>query len=69
MVRVKTGPSSAVGTHKAREVAREHGDYGYDDEAQAAVTESGMPDISDTAARRSKVPAYGQLSCQRYVRS
>lgn len=51
-LRVKTGPGSAVGTHKTWEVAREDGDFGYDGEAQAAVTESGMPEIPDTTARQ-----------------
>ena len=51
-LRVKTGPGSAVGTHKTWEVAREDGDYEYDDGAQAAVTESGMPDIPDTTVRQ-----------------
>jgi hypothetical protein len=51
-LRVKTGPGSAVGTHKTWEVAREDGDYDYDGEAQAAVTDSGMPEIPDTTARQ-----------------
>ena len=51
-LRVKTGPGSAVGTHKTWEVAREDGDYDYEGEAQAAVTESGMPEIPDTTARQ-----------------
>lgn len=51
-LRVKTGPGSAVGTHKTWEVAKEDGDYDYEGEAQAAVTDSGMPDIPDTTARQ-----------------
>ena len=51
-LRVKTGPGSAVGTHKTWEVAREDGDYDYQGEAQAAVTDSGMPEIPDTTARQ-----------------
>jgi hypothetical protein len=50
--RVKTGPGSAVGTHKTWEVAREDGDFDYEGEAQAAVTDSGMPEIPDAAARQ-----------------
>ena len=51
-LRVKTGPGSAVGTHKTWEVAREDGDYDYEGEAQAAVTESGMPEIPDATVRQ-----------------
>jgi len=51
-LRVKTGPGSAVGTHKTWEVAREDGDFDYEGEAQAAVTDSGMPEIPDTTIRQ-----------------
>jgi hypothetical protein len=51
-LRVKTGPGSAVGTHKTWEVAREDGDFDYEGEGQAAVTDSGMPDIPDATARQ-----------------
>ena len=51
-LRVKTGPGSAVGTHKTWEVAREDGDYYDEGEAQAAVTDSGIPDIPDTTVRQ-----------------
>ena len=50
-LRVKTGPGSAVGTHKTWEVAREDGDYDYEGDAQAAVTDS-MPEIPDATARQ-----------------
>jgi len=50
-LRVKTGPGSAVGTHRTWEVAREDGDFD-EGEAQAAVTESGMPEISDPTVRQ-----------------
>ena len=49
---VKTGPGSAVGMHKTWEVAREDGDFDNEGDAQAAVTDSGMPGIPDTAARQ-----------------
>ena len=51
-LRVKTGPGSAVGTHKTWEVAREDGDYEYEGDAQAAVTDSGMPEIPDATIRQ-----------------
>ena len=51
-LRVKPGP----GTHKTWEVVREGGDYEYEDEAQAAVTESGMPEISDATIRQGSLP-------------
>lgn len=52
-LRVKTGPGSAVGTHRTWEVAREDGDFDdYEAEAQAAVTDSGIPEIPDTTARQ-----------------
>jgi hypothetical protein len=50
-LRVKTGPGSAVGTHKTWEVAREDG-YEYEGEAQAAITDSGMPEIPHTTVRQ-----------------
>ena len=49
---VKTGTGSAVGTHKTWEVAREDGDYDYEGEAQAAVTDPGMPEIPDETVRQ-----------------
>ena len=51
-LRVKTGPGSAVGTHKTWEVAREDGDFDYEGEVHAAVTDSGMPEIPDATARQ-----------------
>lgn len=51
-LRVKTGPGSAVGTHKTWEVAREDGDFDYEGDAQAAVTDSGIPDIPDATVRQ-----------------
>ena len=51
-LRVKTGPGSAVGTHKTWEVAREDGDFDYEGDGQAAVTDSGMPEIPDPTVRQ-----------------
>ena len=49
--RVKAGPSS-VGMHKTWEVAREYGDYCDEGEAEAAVTDSGIPETPDTTVRQ-----------------
>lgn len=47
-LRVKPTGSQSVATHKTWEVARDDGDdYDDDGDAQAAVTESGMPEIPD----------------------
>ncbi|KAH9946993.1 hypothetical protein B0H21DRAFT_375378 [Amylocystis lapponica] len=47
-LRVKPTGSQSVATHKTWEVARDDGDDDYDDgDAQAAVTDSGMPEIPD----------------------
>ena len=51
-LRVKAGPSSAVGTHKTWEVVGEDGDYDYESKAQAAATESGVPEIPDTSGHQ-----------------
>jgi len=51
-LRVKTSPGSAVGMHKAWEVAREDGDYDDEGEAQAAVTDSGIPEIPGPTDRQ-----------------
>ena len=49
---VLIGPISAVGRHKTWEVAKEDGDYHEEAEAQAVVTDSGMPEILDSTPRK-----------------
>lgn len=48
-LRVKPSGSQSVATHKTWEVARDDGEEYDDGDAQAAVTESGMPEIPDGA--------------------
>ena len=60
-LRVKPGKSSVTATHKTWELARDNGEEYDDDEgdAQAAVTESGLPEIPDgayTGERRGSPP-------------
>ena len=51
-LRVKTGPGSAVGTHKTWEVAREDGVFYYEGDGQAAVTDPGTSEIPDPTIRQ-----------------
>lgn len=55
-LRVKAGPGSAVGTHKAWKVEREGGDFDYEGDTRATATNSGTPEIPDTTARQSSPP-------------
>ena len=59
-LRLKTGLGAPVGIHETWEVVRESGDFEYEGEAQAAVTdsgsESGMPEIPDAAVRQPSPP-------------
>ena len=53
-LRVNAGSGSSLGMHETWDVVRVDGDYEYEGQAQAAVTDSisGMPEIPDTTARQ-----------------
>ena len=72
-IKPHTGSQSVAATHKTWELARDNGeDYEDDGDAQAAVTESGIPEIPDGATggytdRRASpplppIPAHGEVA-------
>ncbi|THH30805.1 hypothetical protein EUX98_g3389 [Antrodiella citrinella] len=71
-IKPHTGSQSVAATHKTWELARDNGeDYDDDGDAQAAVTESGIPEIPDGATgyteRRSSpplppIPMHGEVA-------